>query len=324
MSVFSKIRAVFNDRKGALLEVNSPQSLPPADIQQAFYGYLFPRSTEMPLSVPQKLVIEHLKNSLPKREFRDKVVPRLPAVIPRLLRSLRNPKSSAREYVEIINKDPTMSAAVLKLANSVYFNPIGKRIHDIDRAVVKLGINGIRLVLSAAVMQPIIQRDAAYSMQTGQRLWFHAMECAVTCASTAQERGLEPFKAYLVGLVHDIGKITLFSELSKQFKLNSENVIPESNAFVPIMQLLAPATSYWIARDWELPAELCKAIAEQVSVSPGDKISPYGAILFEANLACEAYVAIRPKDAVLAQALLAELHIPTNMFTELDELSREV
>ncbi|WP_230537264.1 hypothetical protein [Teredinibacter turnerae] len=61
MSVFSKIRAVFNDRKGALLEVNNPQSLPPADIHQAFYGYLFPRSAEAPLSVPQKLVIEHLK-----------------------------------------------------------------------------------------------------------------------------------------------------------------------------------------------------------------------------------------------------------------------
>lgn len=308
----------------AKIEIIEPSSCSSASINNAYYFQLFPKNTEHKLTLPQKLVIDMMKSSLQKKEFRQKAVPRLPSVIPKLLRSLRDPDSSVKDYVEIINKDPVMSAAVLKLANSVYFNPIGRRIDEIEQAVVKLGIDGLRSVLSAAVMQPIIQRESAYYSQTGQKLWLHSLATAVACELIAEHRKLPRFKVYLLGLIHDIGKTTLFSELCKQFKQNSEEEKPGFNAFVPLMKVLGPAVSYWIAKDWELPKEICTALAEQTNVQAGSKVSEFAHLLYQANLVAECYATLRNQNENLAVNILRELDLPTDLYNKLDLLSREV
>lgn len=322
MSLLTKLTKPF--LSGAKTPLLVPTCISVGELAGQYTHRLFPASESAPLTVPQKLVIDIVKSNMPKKAYRSNLIPRLPSVIPRLLHSLRDPASSARDYVEIIRRDPTMSVAVLKLANSVYFNPIGKKINGIDRAVVKLGIVGLRLVLSAAVMQPIIQQHSAYFPHTGQKLWQHSLECAVVCECIAKSRKTESYKAYLVGLIHDIGKITVFSELCRQFTLHDEKHRPGHQAFAPVVALLAPAASYWIARDWELPTELCKALAEQTNLQSGVMISPYGQLLFQANLVSEAYACIWPHNPTQAKALLAELNLPGELYQTLQQLARDV
>lgn len=293
------------------------------DAEDSHYRFLFPASAGAALTVPQKLVVDMVKASLQKQEYRNKAVPRLPAVIPKLLRSLKDPDSSAKDYVSIINKDPVMSASVLKLANSVFFNPVSTRIDELEAAVVKLGIDGLRLVLSAAVMQPIIQRESAYFSHTGQKIWQHSLACAVACELIADYRKQEKFKVYVMGLVHDIGKITLFSELCKQFEMNGEKVKPGYNAFTPVMKLLSPALSFWIAKDWDLPKEICKAIAEQVSLAPGNQFTPFGHILYQANLVAEMHTTLYRQNKELAEKVLVSLDLPANLYSKLDMLGKD-
>jgi len=292
------------------------------DSEDAHYRFLFPSNNTNSLTLPQKLVVDMVKTSLQKQEYRNKAVPRLPSVIPRLLRSLKDPDSSAKDYVTIIDKDPVMSASVLKLANSVFFNPVNTRIDELETAVVKLGIDGLRLVLSAAVMQPIIQRESAYFSQAGQKIWRHSLSCAVACEIIAAYRRQEAFKVYVMGLVHDIGKITLFSELCKQFELNKETLKPGYNAFAPVMKLLSSALSFWIAKDWDLPKDICKAIAEQVSLTQGSKISPFGHILYQANIVAECHTSLRKQNKALAEQVVSTLELPADIFNKLDLLNK--
>lgn len=322
--VFNKEKAGKEKESTDVFEVKEAASLSLRQSREAFYRHLYPKSTEAPLTIPQKLVLDVLKDELQEQSLRRKAVPRLPSVIPKLLRSLRDPDSSVKDYVEIVNKDPTMSAAVLKLANSVYFNPIGKRIDDIERAVVKLGLDGMRSVLSAAVMQPIIQRDSAYFTQAGQKIWMHSLNCAVACELIAEHRNVEKFKVYIMGLVHDIGKITIFSELCKQFQHNGEAVKPGYNAFVPLMKKMSAAVSYWVAKDWELPPEICKALAEQATLQPGSKVSLYAHILYQANLACETYATVRSQNENVAIAVLESLNLPHDLYDNLDKVARDI
>lgn len=305
------------------LPVREPSQMSQGECEERFYQMLFTASHNEPLSVPQKLVINVVKDALTKKEHRLNAVPRLPMVVPKLLRSLRDPDSSVRDYVAIVNKDPAMSAAVLKLANSVYFNPVGSHIGDIERAIVKLGIDGLRSVLSAAVMQPIIQRDSPYFSQTGQRLWAHSLNTAVACEIIGHARRLERFKAYLLGLIHDVGKITLFSELCKQYKLNGDTS-PGMQAFIPPLQAQATQLSAAIAKDWQLPEEICQALQEQVNIAPGKQVSALGQLLYQANIACEAY-AITPKTKTdNLQFLLADFALPKNLFNKLDDVSTQL
>ncbi len=298
--------------------------IPVAVSREAFYRYLYAKDGDQTLTVPQKLVVDVTLQSMQKKEVREKAVPRLPYVIPRLLQSLRDPDSSAKNYVEIIDKDPVMASSVLKLANSAYFNPIGRRIHEIEQAVVKLGIEGLRSVLSAAVMQPIIQRDSAYFSKSGQRIWQHSLCCAVACELIAAHRRTETFKVYILGLIHDVGKITIFSELCKQFKLNGETVTPGYTAFVPPLKSLSAGLSYLIAKDWGMPKEISDALAEQIKIADGQEVSIFGHILYQANLAAEIYNTVYPRKPKKAQAVLEELDLPINLFEAFEELAQEL
>lgn len=305
------------------LPAREPSKLRMGESEERFYHTLFAGSRDDFLSVPQKLAISVVKDSLSKKEHRLNAVPRLPMIVPKLLRSLRDPDSSVRDYVAIVNKDPVMSAAVLKLANSVYFNPIGIHIGDLERAIVKLGIDGLRSVLSAAVMQPIIQRDSPYFSHTGQRLWSHSLNTAVACEIIGHARRLERFKAYLLGLVHDVGKITLFSELCKQYKLNGD-AATGPQAFIPPLQAHASQLSVLIAKDWQLPEDICLALQEQVAIAPGKQVSPLGLLLYQANMACEAYACTPRGKTDSLSFLITDFALPKNLFNKLDDVATQL
>lgn len=291
--------------------------------KEAFLEHLFAGGGDSPVTVPQKLVLSSVREALGKKDQHNYTIPRLPSIIPRLLRSLRDPDSSARDYYEIIHKDPLLSAAILKLANSVYFNRTGGYTDNIEKAIVKLGTNGLRSVLSAAVMQPIIQKESAYFSHTGQKLWQHTLECAIACELGAQGRGLEPYKAYLIGLMHDLGKIAVFSALCKEHGLNGDTN-PGKNAFLPLFDTTAQQLSFQIARDWQLPDEMCKAMQEQVNVVPDKPFSAYGQLLFEANMVCEYFTVTPPDKRTALVDLLAGIQFPPDIFDKLSDIGRQI
>ncbi len=309
----------------AAVQIKAPVGFSIPEIESQFYESMFDSPIkEAQLSVPQKLVVDVVKTTLSNPDQRTAVVPQLPAIIPRLMRSLRDPESSIKDYVNIIDKDPSLSASVLRLANSAYFNQSGNRIASIERAVVKLGVDGLRSVLSAAVMQPIIQRNSPYFNHFGHKLWQHSLCCAVTCELLAKRRGLEPFKVYLLGLAHDIGKITIFSELCKQFQLNSPEDKPGCQVFVPLIREFSLQLSSWIARDWDLPMDVCTALDQQLALGQGKPVGIYARILYRANLACEFYAAGGHKDVKRAAVLIKELDLPADLFQTMESLATEI
>ncbi len=332
----TQAKSGLQDKPEQAICVIEPSTFTIENAANSFYSTLFGKSAGIDsLTLPEKLTLDAVSQSLSQQGFRLKAVPRLPSVIPKLLRSLRDDSSSAADFVNIINKDPTMSTAVLKLANSVYFNHQQKRITSIDVAVVKLGTEGLRCVLSAAVMQPVIARKCNYFASFGHKLWDHSLCCAVACEIIAKAQGLEPFKAYLLGLVHDMGKITIFSELARQFELNEGTATageqqPGYAAFAPLMQTLSPALTLTIARDWQLPEEICEALQQQIDISSGKALTPYAHILYQANLACEIYSWLeentdnRQQLQKVAERALQEMSLPLDLFQQLDSIAMEV
>jgi HD-like signal output (HDOD) protein len=307
--------------------VTRPNPFSMLTAQYGFYTTVFGHMEDQkPLSAQQKLDRGIVVKALKSKAQRVKSIPRLPSVIPQLLQRLRDPDADVGDYIKIINKDLSLSASVLKLANSVYFNRTSKRVTSIETAMVKLGEQGLRSVLSAAVMQPVIQRRSYYYSEFGHKLWMHSLHCAVACEMIAADRGQEPFKAYLLGLVHDIGKITLFCELSSQFAKSNNSQEPGFAAFAPVMQAASESLSYSVAQDWELPEEICSALKQQIKLKEGDTIDDYAHILFQANLACELYAIVNfdptEHDAV-AQAL-KNMKLPTDLFKELDLVSKKI
>lgn len=326
---FNNISALFSRNNGQLKAPihnnpdtsNTDQKATICVDDDAFYQRLLPASKSMlPLTVPQKLIIQVVEKHLANEEGRNLAVPRLPNIIPQLIRSLKDPKASSKDYAQVIRKDPSMTAGVLKYSNSVYFNPAGNTITSIDVAVVTLGIDGLRSVLSTAVMQPVIQQKTPYFNQFGQRLWQHSLATAIICELLAKARGIDLYKAYLLGLTHNIGKITIFSEICQQLKTLQSEGSPDRSAFVPLLKERSDLLTYKIAKDWQLPDEIISALKQQASLTNQTNLGPFSALLDQAKNISKNYLAYKYSgQEKLSSQLLKQNQLPENLFDLLDE-----
>lgn len=272
-------------------------------------------------SVPERLVAQTIAQQVRDSSIRRNSVPRLPAIIPLLLQQLRDPNASSRDYVSVIRQDPVVAAAVLKIANSAYFNPYGKKIENFEHAVATLGIEGIRLVLSTAVLQPIVRGQ---NSKLPQKIWDQSIACAVCCQQLAQRAHVDPFKAYLLGLVHDVGVVTLFNQLQLRAVefLGTQAASPA--LLLQLVDELAQPLTYWIAQDWQLPSDIVRALAAQAE-SPNDKQPLLSGILRRARCISQAYLLAQMEllERTALEEFMVQLDCPDNLLQQLDDAFSE-
>ena len=147
-------------------------------------------------------------------------LPTLPTVVPKLLNLMDGSRSNATQVTETISRDPALTSKLLKAANSAYYG-FPQEITDLERAVALLGFNMVKsLALSVGVFQTLGsgKNTPCFSMEG---LWIHSLSVATVIRELAKRLGKEDEKAHLfvVGLLHDIGKVVLdqfFNELFQQ------------------------------------------------------------------------------------------------------------
>ena len=148
-----------------------------------------------------------------KQIIRDKILnaddlPTLPAIVVRILELVDNPKTTAGTLSDLINVDPVMATKVLKVSNSAFFG-FPRKISTLNLAVVILGFSSLKhLCLSVGVMNMWPQEN-----ETGldmKAFWAHSIATGVAARLLARKVNYKiPGEAFVVGLIHDIGKLLL-------------------------------------------------------------------------------------------------------------------
>ncbi len=92
------------------------------------------------------------------KESRENLVPRLPAIVPKLMRSIRDDDASGADLAGLIGKDATLVAEVIRIANSPYYRTVNK-IRSLEQAVLILGRTGIRHFLAKHCIQAPAQHS---------------------------------------------------------------------------------------------------------------------------------------------------------------------
>ncbi len=144
-------------------------------------------------------------------------LPSLPQVVTEILRLLAEDRFSAQELMELIQQDPSLTARVLKLANSATYGRV-RQVATLDRALVLLGANEVqRLVTTISVM-----RSFASSFQSGnldsEAFWSHALTTAEVAQKLSASFELQLGGAeFTAGLLHDVGMIILDQHFHNEF-----------------------------------------------------------------------------------------------------------
>ena len=145
---------------------------------------------------------------------------RLPSLrsIDSALRELLNAEGRYTTQIsEIIRRDPSLTARLLRLVNSVYYG-LTTPVNNIEEAVFYLGVRQIRQL---ATVTPIIEDFQTLASNTPfpwRSFWQHCIATAIITREITNVTGIAVDEAdYVAGLVHDVGKIVMAAAFPAQF-----------------------------------------------------------------------------------------------------------
>ena len=134
-------------------------------------------------------------------------IPSIPAVLQTLLNELDQPADSVNllQVAEIIGRDEALAAQCLRMANSALFSHVAAP-DSLRGAVRTLGLARVReIAVSCGMMRVLSSTKAVLNPLV---LWKHSLACAIVSRKLARSVGFsDPERAYLAGLMHDIGYI---------------------------------------------------------------------------------------------------------------------
>lgn len=243
--------------------VNPP---PPLDLDVAFYRWLSGDIVHAG-EASEQLILDELARLVRQPESAAGLVPRVPAVIPQLLRSLRDEGVSAAELARQVSQDVTLVAEVIREVNSPYYRPTAP-VRTIEGALMLLGQNGLRMLLARVAFRPVISAQTGrLARQVAPHIWSQSELCAQAAGMAAPGLEADPFEAYLAGLMQNVGLIVAFRLVDQ---VAGPGALPRSDEFAQALQDSARTLSARIAALWELPPPVSMAIlqAGQLDVPP--------------------------------------------------------
>jgi diguanylate cyclase (GGDEF)-like protein len=189
----------------------------------------FPTSSLRPTIAPAIALGRRVQERIQGLE----ALPIQPAVVWRLLELGRDPDADIREYVRLIESDPTLCARILSLVNSAW-SGLSRKVSTVRMAVPLLGLKNVRTVaLNSCLLG--LHSTLKLSPADSRALW-EASLCKAIAAKRMTER-VRPARAdeaFTSALVQDIGVGVFVSVGGPNFvkaQLRSDLPVPDQIAF---------------------------------------------------------------------------------------------
>jgi HD-like signal output (HDOD) protein len=130
----------------------------------------------------------------------------LPEVTVKIIETVEDPRSTARDLHEIIKRDPALSAKVLKVVNSAFYGLPGQ-IAGIDRAIVLLGLSAVKNLAIAASIARLFKGGNISEHFDARELWRHSVAVGLASRLIAKVGGdvANLDELFVAGLIHDLG-----------------------------------------------------------------------------------------------------------------------
>jgi HD-like signal output (HDOD) protein len=138
-------------------------------------------------------------------------VPPYPAVAVRVQEALGRKDAGLAEIAQLVGADAVLTAAILRCANSALYRR-GPPVDEVLPAITRIGAAEVTRLLVASGLSGGAQ--AVGSLVSVRRLiWIEGLVSAVVCQELARLRRLRTEEAFVLGLLHDFGKIVASSAL---------------------------------------------------------------------------------------------------------------
>ncbi len=218
-------------------------------------------------------------------------LPAFPATGNKVAQLLSKPDYSVAEIANVIKLDPSITANILKMANSVYFGT-RQKISTINDAVVHLGQKNLLRAIQTAGVSKYYKKGAGGYYDKATDLWEHSVAVALMSQIISKKiTGEEDTTLYTAALLHDVGKIIMGEFVRDSLAKISALVSTQRVSFVEAEQFVIGINHAElggkIAAYWNFPVEIREAISfhhRPDLLEKEEKMMPW--IVYMADQAC--------------------------------------
>jgi HD-like signal output (HDOD) protein len=187
--------------------------------------------------------------------LRDKEMPIFSHTAQRLNRALDDHRSGVMELSRIILEDPSLTAKLLRLSNSSYYNPTRQHLATITRAIVLMGIDVIReLAFACSFIEAILSQTTKRQVNREIARALHAGVQAKSFAVLAGDPS--PEEVFIAALLHNIGHIAFWcfeqNEGDEIARLVREDHIDPEKAERQVLGFRLRQLGAALSRTWKL------------------------------------------------------------------------
>ena len=218
-------------------------------------------------------------------------LPPVPHVAAKMMELVGNEDTSVRDLQKVISADQALTARILKMANSVFYS-FDQKISTLSHAIVILGFRAVQSMAIAASSRSLFVKKGAQFGLKEKLLWEHSIGVGMGCRQIARTVTYEAEEtAFIVGLLHDIGKAVLNQVIPKKYAKIVEKVYNEGSSFAEVeVEMLGFDHSHigaLIAQKWNFDWEMVETIAFHHRPEAAESGSVLAAILAVSNNLCK-------------------------------------
>jgi HD-like signal output (HDOD) protein len=250
-----------------------------SQLDTAFYELILgiEPTTDCDLNAFEKKSLNELDELLKSDISHSNLVPRLPAVIPKVMVTLRDQSSSAADLASELGRDAVLVSEVIRLSNTPYYNT-GQEISSLERAVFVLGQTGVRQLVANAALKPMINLNSGhFTKLCGTTLWDHSEKTAIICDCMAKQEKIDRFNAYLMAVVQNVGFTVILRLLDRN---HDGSQAPRSKLFQERLINHSRKLSWLITKEWGFPEPVIDALKSQID---NEQMQTLGNILYSAD-----------------------------------------
>ena len=217
-----------------------------------------------------------------------RALPSIPRVLQEVLATLNRNDVEISDVTTPLQKDPAMSAKVLRLANAAHFG-LQKKVSSVDDAVTLVGLDAVRTLVIASGLIGSFTAIPGFDME---RFWKISMLASYISKDLARKAKADPETSYTACLMHGLGILSIHAVFPDVALSIDENCTDQSAS--DRAQLEKDKLGFHhgevgaeIALRWKLPDDICATIRHYVQ--PLEKDAPKTAAVVHAaiNLAID-------------------------------------
>jgi HD-like signal output (HDOD) protein len=177
-------------------------------------------------------------------------LPSMPEVALKISQAVQSQDADFRQIATTVQADPVIAARIVQVANSAMYAGVSQ-VESVQNAITRIGLQATRAIVMTVVLKKLYAPQSRMLHKRMKAYYQHSIRVGAIChALAARLPGFDAERAFLAGLIHDIGVVPLLIQADGRNDLSQDALLLEQ-----VLKELAKSVGAMLLEQWEFEPE---------------------------------------------------------------------